>query len=54
MDDLDELLLNKGVAAMLPQKEEKKDTRRFEFARLITFLKYEFDIKFCLSVDKRR
>ena len=54
MDEMDKLLLNRGVAAMLPPKEEKKKNHNFEFSKLFSFFKYDFEIIFCFSVNKRR
>jgi hypothetical protein len=54
MNEIDKLLLNKGVAAMLPPKEEKKKKHNFGFSKLFSFLKYDFEITFNFSVNKRR
>lgn len=52
--DIEKLLLNKGIAAMLPPKEEVKKGRTIFFRRLIGILNYEIDIMFHLFIKRRR
>lgn len=52
MDDLDKLLLNKGIAAMLPKREEEKVVEKKFRSFFFRVLNYE--ITLLVSVDKRR
>lgn len=51
MDDLEKLLLNKGIASMLPKKEEEDKSKRKFKNFLFRFLNYE--IVLFISVTKR-
>jgi hypothetical protein len=50
--DIDDLLLNKGVAVMFPVREEKKRKSIFDIKKMITFLKYELDINISIFMKR--